>query len=208
MKRCPCISTLLLMLVFPTVQGEQPLCPEGHEYRCSGGINGVSCNCVDTSIEECLIFDFGGGAAPGPGPGGVEVVLSANIPAGSVCHIDYTLNLTRFDATSSETIPLTNGSLSGAAPNAIVPASFTSSMSPRQQYRVSGGGEAHECKINEFLSFEIVTSTIDATGAPAGQTSARTNFTRMDDEHTPPDRPVLPAIVVPNNNTSIYVSKP
>jgi hypothetical protein len=163
---------------------------------------------VDTSIEECLIFDLGSGSAPGPGPGGVEVVLSANIPTGSACHIDYTLELTRFDATSSETIPLTDGSLSGAAPNAIVPASFTSSISTRQQYRVSGGGEAHKCKINEFLSFDIVTSRIDAIGAPAGKTSARLNFTRMDDEHTPTDRPVLPAIVVPNKSTSIYASEP
>lgn len=192
MSRILALSNLLLLsVVAGSAYGAQPLCPEGHVYRCIGGIMGVECWCSGppTIDPEDLIWDIDGGSVDSISAGS-EIVFSAQLPASSTCSIHFKLQIKDL---SGKVLETREASLTASSPSNVLKRKPTEN----QYVRINATGEAHDCQIDEFLTFEGVVISMDkATGNPHKLDRFSPTFTLLDDEHSP--RRKLPPILPPN----------
>jgi hypothetical protein len=190
-RRLTLIGALVSCLAIGPVYGAQEICPEGYYWSCNGGILGAQCRCVkegggDGAVDPLdLMWEIDGGSVTESA--GVQLVLSAQIPTDSDCRIDFELKIRELAGPELET---QTGSLIATAPW------YQLNRSPSSQFvRLNASGQAYDCPIAEFLSFEaLAVGTDSETGSPISLLRVRPTFRPMENDSsvlkTPP--PILP----------------
>ena len=186
------ISGLLIGVAAGCANAAQEACPEGYRYKCIGGLLGVICWCekqTESTIDPLdLIWDLDGGTVSEAH--GLEVILSAQIPTNSNCRIDFEFQVSELSGPLIET---RKDTLTAALPSY----QFKRTQNLQRYSRINASGQAYDCPIEEFLSFEIVAVSLDSvTDNVLDLHRIRPIFTPLDDGQSPSRTP-LP--IVPLN---------
>ncbi len=183
-----CLLLACLTLAANTHSAASGECPSGYTPICgpeSEGSTVFTCTCKsgssgsgESSLDPlCLVWDIDGGSVSENPETDSDLVLSATLPPGSPCEIEFELETREMGGPPLQSV---SGVLSAAAPAYTL--ALPTTGQPLVNYRSRGA--AHMCSADEALSLGLVAITRDsASGFPLALKRVRPGLTPVADEH-------------------------